>query len=205
MSIHRIDFIPAQDERFLTWGNTVVATLSPALGVTDDVIQDLRTSMAEYADLLSKTSATQNAAKQSVLLKRNKRQSLEKRFRAEIKRIKAREDYTAAEGARMGIEAPSKSNKLANLAPQISAVDRTGGLVELSFVKQGSDAVHFYGQRDGDTDWVLLGYATRTPFKDQRALLVTGHVEMRRYTAVYVKQQQEVGAFSDEVVIACLP
>jgi len=112
---------------------------------------------------------------------------------------------TAAEGARMGIEAPSRSCKLAESAPQISAVDRTGGVVELSFVKKGSDAVHFYGQRDGDTDWVLLGYATRTPFKDQRPLLVTGHVETRRYTAVYVKQQQEVGGFSDEVVIACLP
>lgn len=205
MSISHIDIIPASDEKFFGWGNTLAANLSPSSGVKEEVVQDIRAEMAEYGELLSKANETQNAAKQAVLLKRGKRQMLEKKFRAEIKRIKAREDYTVAEGARLGIEAPSKSTNLAALAPKITAVDRTGGMVELSFVKHRSDAVHFYGQRDGDTDWVLLGFATSSPFKDQRPLLVTGRVEMRRYTAVYVKRQQEVGAFSDEVVVACLP
>ena len=205
MAHTRFDIIPGQDEKFLVWGNLFASALTPEIGVADDITNDLRTKIAEFSELINKAAEVQNAAKQVSSLKKAARQLLEKAIRSEIKRIKAKAGYTAAEGIRLGIEATSKSTDLSGMAPQVSVVDRTGGLVELSFTKFGSDGVNIYGQREGEPDWVLLGYAARTPYEDKRPLLVTGHAELRRYSAVYVKRRQEVGLFSDEVVIACAP
>lgn len=105
----------------------------------------------------------------------------------------------------MGIEAPSKSTALNGMTPQLSVLDRTGGLVELTFTKYGSDGVNIYSQRNAETDWGLLGYASRTPFDDRCPLLASGHAELRRYSAVYVKRQREVGGFGPEMLIACAP
>jgi hypothetical protein len=94
---------------------------------------------------------------------------------------------------------------MTGMTPQLGVADRTGGVVELTFTKYGSDGVNIYCQREGETDWVMLCYATRAPFLDQRPLLVSGRAELRRYTAVYVKRQREVGGFSPEMLIACAP
>ena len=205
MAQTRFDIIPAQDEKFLVWGNLFVAALTPELGIADDISLDLRSKITQFSALINRSAEAQNEAKQVSTLKKAAHQLLDKTFRGEIRRIKARADYTAADGNRIGIEAPSKSKDMTGMTPQLGVIDRTGGIVELNFTKFGSDGVNIYCQRDGDPDWILLGYAARTPFEDKRPLLVTGHAELRRYSAVYVKRRQEVGSFSAEVVIACAP
>lgn len=202
----RFDILPSQDKELLVWGKTFLANLTPpAWGVLDETVNDLRTKLNEIDELIQKSVDLQNTAKHISSLKKTKRQLLDKQFREEIRRIKARADYTPSAGLLMGIEAPSKSANLTDMVPQLSIVDRTGGVVEISFPKYGSDGLNFYSQRDGDTDWVLLSYANRSPYKDQRPLLITGHAELRRYSAVYVKRGQEVSGFSPEFLIACAP
>ena len=56
-----------------------------------------------------------------------------------------------------------------------------------------------------DFDWVLLSRATVSPFLDNRPLLQTGKPELRRYTAVFMLKDQEIGQYSDDLVINCAP
>lgn len=42
-------------------------------------------------------------------------------------------------------------------------------------------------------DWVLLGRATNSPYVDNRPLLQIGKLELRRYTAVTMSKDKEIG------------
>lgn len=201
----RYDIIPVSDEKIVVWGAQFLAATTQETGDTGPVAPDLSTKINELSGLIAKAIEVQNAYKHAFSLKKKARIALEKALRAEVKRIKASPNYTETEGVRLGIERQAKTIDLSDTVPQITLADKTGGVVELSFAKGGSDGINVYGQRDGDTDWVLLGYSARSPFKDSRPLLVTGQAELRRYTVIYVKRQQEVGAFSNEAVIACAP
>jgi len=206
MSIYfRNDAIPASDEKFVFWCKKLLKNITPETGIAEDKLTTLRTDLDELSAFISNTSEIQDTMRHAVQTKRVKRQELEKSVRAEIKRIKASSEYTLAEGFRLGIETPLKSNHAVDTVPQLSAVNRTGGIAEISFSKYGSDGINMYSQREGDSGWVLLGFASRTPFVDNRPLLTANQAEMRRYSAVYVKKRKEVGDFSDEVVVACTP
>jgi len=52
---------------------------------------------------------------------------------------------------------------------------------------------------------VWLGRATVSPFVDRRPLLTPGKPELRRYTAVFMSKDQEVGQYSQELVVNCAP
>lgn len=121
------------------------------------------------------------------------------------RRIKAHPAYTAGHGDLLGVEGPVVSNDLSQAKPVLHGVDQTGGLVALSFNKLKSDGINVYSQREGDSDWVLLGRATVSPFLDKRPLLNAGKPELRRYTAVYMQKDREIGTFSDDAVVNCAP
>jgi hypothetical protein len=87
----------------------------------------------------------------------------------------------------------------------LTGIDQTDGRVILSYTKFNSDGVNIYCQRENDTDWVLLVRATKLPYIDNRPLLHIGKPELRRYTAVYMLKDQEIGKFSDDLVINCAP
>jgi len=206
MSIYfRNDAIPGPDEKFAFWLKNLLEKITPAMGVREERLAILRTKLEEFLGMIGSTSDMQNTMRHAVQLKRVTRQELEKSVRTDLKMIKASPEYTLAEGLRLGIETPLKSSYTVDTVPQLTAVDRTGGIAEVGFSKYGSDGVNIYGQRQGDNGWVLLGFASRTPFVDNRPLVVPNQAEMRRYSAVYVKKRQEVGGFSDEVVVACTP
>lgn len=205
MTIQRKDIIPSQDEKFMAWGNRLIESLPPDMGVADEARQTLSTKMSELTELTKRLTEAQTTSKQASELKKKARQEVEKLYRAEIRRIKARSDYTVAAGILMGIETTQKSSNMTGKVPQLTAFDRTGGVVALGFSKKGSDGVFIYSQRNGETEWSILGDTNRSPFIDRRPLLVSGQAELRRYAAVFIKQGQEVGEFSPEVVIACAP
>lgn len=89
--------------------------------------------------------------------------------------------------------------------PSLSGIDRTGGVVALSFTKSKSDGINIYCQREGDNEWVLLARATISPYLDNRPLLQIGKPELRRYTAVYMHKDQEIGQYSNDLVVNCAP
>ena len=198
-------FIPAPDHDFLVWFEHFIAHLTTDNGVS---VSDLAALKAACTDFQAKTAQAGDAAaaaKQATQDKNASRDAAEALVRAEVRRIKARSDYTEGQGAQLGIVGPEYTFDLSTAHPDLSGSDQTGGVVALSFTKYKSDGINIYCQRDNDADWVLLARATVSPFLDNRPLLQTGKPELRRYTAIYMVKDTETGRYSDDLVINCAP
>jgi hypothetical protein len=125
--------------------------------------------------------------------------------RSVAREIRGRKDLTKGRAAQLGIQGPEHIVDFSTAKPVLTGSDLTGGAVQIAFPKSGSDGINIYCQREGDKTWVLLGRATVSPFVDNRPLLDPGKPELRRYSAVYVVKDKEVGNWSDEVVVNCAP
>jgi hypothetical protein len=194
------NYIPASDLDFLAWIDHFVSNLTPNYGVLDTNLTLLKNAAAEFH-----ANDAAALAKQATAEKNDSRHNAENLFRAEVKRIKARADYTEGQGANLGIEGAENTFDLTTSKPDLSGIDQTGGNVVLSFTKYKSEGINLYCQRENDADWVLLGRATISPFQDNRPLLQAGKPELRRYAAVYMLKDKEIGQYSDDIVINCAP
>ena len=199
------NFIPAPDHDFLVWFEHFIAHLTPDYGATESDLAALKAACDDFHTKTAQANDAASAAKQATANKNDSRRSAETLIRAEARRIKARLDYTEGHGAQLGIEGPENTHDLAASHPNLSGSDQSGGAVILSFTKYKSDGVNIYCQRDNDADWVLLARATVSPYLDNRPLLQTGKPELRRYTAIYMQKDNEIGQYSDDLVINCAP
>jgi hypothetical protein len=198
-------FIPAQDHDFLVWFDHFIANLTAEYGVSEADLTALKAANSGFHDKTTHFSEAAALAKQATVDKKNGRDTAEALIRAEVRRIKARSDYTEGQGAHLGIEGPKDTYDLSASHPDLTGIDKTGGLVTLSFNKYKSDGINIYCQRENDVDWVLLARATVSPYQDNRALLQIGKPELRRYTAVFMLKDKEIGKYSDDIVINCAP
>ena len=108
-------------------------------------------------------------------------------------------------GQQLGIEGPEDTTDLTTAKPNLQGISQPHGCIELRFNKSKSDGVNIYSQREGETQFTYLARDTSSPYIDNRPCAVLGRPEVRRYKAVYVLNDQEVGLFSDEVPVTCLP
>jgi hypothetical protein len=202
------DFIPAADTDLLALLERALRELGAdlaAYGLTQEDAAELKEASDGFLADSSAAVAAATAAKAATARKNQSRKRAEAVLRRLSRQIKAGRGYTASVGVGLGIVAPKHSFDLATAKPQLTAIDRTGGAVQLTFVRYRTHGVNIYCKREGESDWVLVGRATISPFLDTRPLLQSGKAELRRYTAVYVYKDQEVGQFSDEVEIGCAP
>ena len=197
-------FIPQSDHDFLIWMEHFIANLTPDLGTATDLAA-LKAAFEVFSSKITQSTAAAASAKQATAEKNDSRDSSESLIRAMAKQIKARNDYTEGLGAQLGIVGPEHLFDLTTAHPDLTGIDQTAGRVIIYFTKVNSDGVNIYCQREYDTDWVLLIRATTSPYIDNRPLLQIGKPELRRYTAVYMLKDQEIGQFSDDLVITCAP
>ena len=197
-------FIPQSDHDFLIWMEHFIANLTPDLGSATDLAA-LKAAFEVFSSKITQSTAAAASAKQATAEKNDSRDNSESLIRAMAKQIKARNDYTDGLGAQLGIVGPEHLFDLTTAHPVLTGIDQTSGRVIIYFTKANSDGVNIYSQRENDTDWVLLIRATTSPYIDNRPLLQIGKPELRRYTAVYMLKDQEIGQFSDDLVITCAP
>jgi hypothetical protein len=163
---------------------------------------------AAHADLQAKISHADDASahsKQATADKHESRLRAEEQIRWTVKRVKSHAAYTEGIGANLGIVGHEKSFDLKTSSPDLSGTDQSDGNVTLSFSKYKSDGITLYSKREGDADWIKLDRITHSPFHDNRPLLTVGKPELRRYIAVYMSKNDEIGKYSDEVVLSCAP
>lgn len=202
------DYIPHADNDLLIWHGrfkTNLTGLQSQLGLS---AEDIAVIDADNKDLNSKITAANAAtaaARHAIAEKNASSDSAENHIRALTRRIKAHPAYTDAIGSLLGIIGAENVVDLANAKPSLNGSDQTDGVVILKYQKNKSDGVNIYCQRENDANFVFLARNTSPPFTDNRPLLVAGKPELRRYTAVYVLNDQEIGHFSDELVLTCAP
>jgi hypothetical protein len=202
------DYIPQQDTDYLAWHDqfkTNVLTQAATFGLVAGDTTPITTDNTDFHTKITNLNATQATARQAVADKNISRRNGEGRARALARRIKAHPAYTAALGNLLGIVGPEDTTDLSAVAPIISGTDRTGGVVQVDFVKLTSDGVNLYSKRDGDADFVFLARDTATPYIDNRPLLTAGKPEIREYKAMFVLNDEEIGIFSHELVVNCAP
>ena len=90
-------------------------------------------------------------------------------------------------------------------APKTRPALRLSGTKNLHFAGAPFPRFSAYAQRDNEAEFVFLARDTQTRYVDNRPLLAAGKPELRRYTAVYVVKDEEIGHFSDELVVSCAP
>ncbi len=202
------DFIPSPDNDFSVWLNRF-ATNFPSLltdyNLSDNDLATLKASVTDFNSKIATASDAAASAKRATTNKNDSRHNVEALIRSLVRRIKAHPSYSAGEGDHLGIEGPKSTVDFSALKPNLNGIDQTGGQVALSFNKLKSDGVNIYGQREGDTDWVLLARATVSPYLDNRPLLSTGKPELRHYTAIYMQKDKEIGQFSNDIAVNCAP
>ena len=202
------DYIPKQDTDYLAWHDqfkTNVLAQAATFGLVAGDTTPITTDNTDYHTKITNLNSTSAVAKQAVADKNISRRNSEGRARALARRIKAHPAYTVALGNLLGIVGPEDTTDLTGLAPVISGTDRTGGVVQVDFVKLTSDGVNIYSKRDGDVGFVFLARDTATPHIDNRPLGVPGKPEIREYKAMSVLNDEEIGIFSHELVVNCAP
>ncbi|NJA04777.1 hypothetical protein HC024_03315 [Methylococcaceae bacterium WWC4] len=202
------DYFPHSDNDLQIWHdrfNANIATLKDILGFTDEDLSAIHADNERLHQTISAASAAAAAAHSAVVEKSNVINDIASHTRGYARRAKANPNYKDAMGALLGIVGPEIHIDPASYKPILTAIDQTGGIVQLKFNKYKSDGINIYSQRENDDGLVLLARSMVSPYIDNRPLLVAGKPELRRYTAVHLLGDNEVGQFSDELVVNCAP
>lgn len=203
----KADYLPNKDGDFLTLLNHLKNELpgqKTALNIPDD---DLAAVTADAALFAAKLSVFNNADVAYAAASADKaavRSAVEKRFRPLVRRLKSASGYTEAIGQLLKLVGTEDTTDLTTAKPALTAKSVPQG-VELNFPKSKSDGVRIYDRRDGENEFTFLALDTIAPYVDNRPLLAAGKPEQRRYKAIYVTGDDEVGQFSDEVVATANP
>jgi hypothetical protein len=202
------DFIPDSDDSFKTWHDRFTAAsgvIGGTLGISAGDLVNINTDNASIHTRIAASMAADAAAQQSTRDKKTARGFVETNTRKLAKRLKLHPSYTDALGEQLGIVGPEDTTALANAKPKVKAKALPHGVVEVGWTKGKADGVNIYSKRDNDADYVFLARDTQAPYVDNRPCLQAGKPEQRRYKAICVSNDVEVGQFSDEVVVTCQP
>lgn len=123
--------------------------------------------------------------------------------KAIIKRIKAAPGYTEVIGEALGlVDGGSAPMPTDELTAALSLKSLSGSRVEVSFSKQGQDAMRVDFQRSGSTDWNLAGIYTASPgIHDEPSV----QPESRGYRGTLLKRNVPVGNESPIYTVVTTP
>jgi len=202
------DYMPKSDESFVSWHDRLKAAAT-AIGATLGIVADDLTEIGgDNTDIHAKVGAAATAgvaAKTANNAKDNSRREIEARVRLLAKRVKGHRNYTEALGIQLGIVGVADATDMTVAQPTLVANPLAHGAVEVAFNKSQADGVNLYSQREGNSEFVFLARDTASPYVDNRALLVAGKPEVRKYRAIYVVNDAETGIASDDVNVVCQP
>jgi hypothetical protein len=123
-----------------------------------------------------------------------------------IQRIKSNENYTEAIGNDLGITAITSSLTPADLAvlKPILTVHLVAGQPTIEWQKGDADGIAIYSA-DGNTGvYNFLATDLHPNFPDKRPLPAAGQSLVRKYKAIYILGDEQVGQWSDEVSISVM-
>ena len=202
------DFIPTRDSDFVDYHDNF-KTVAAADGVTVGLTAaDLTAITGDNGTVHTVKNASDSAyvvSQQTTKTLRSTFSTVKQNVRTLARRIKIHPAYTEALGKKFGIEGAEDTTDMTTAKPTLKGKALLQGHAQVGFDKQKSDGVNVYSKRDGDTDWVKLAFDTYSPYLDNRPLLVAGKPEQRRYRACYVVADEEVGQYSDEIVVTVQP
>lgn len=122
-----------------------------------------------------------------------------------IKRIKASAAYTDTIGEDLGLVDTGGKELVENLTAALTLKALSNSRVEVSFSKQGQDAMKVMFKRQGDAAWSLAGIYTSSPGVHDVANVPPDEPESREYKGVLLKKNAEVGNESPAYTVVTTP
>lgn len=208
MTVAKSDYLPTTDSEFLAWLGrfaTNVRSHLAQLGLSETALAALTSAKEDFRLKLEANAQANLAARQSTEEKKASRRAAESLARSLVRQIKAGSGYTDALGALLAVVGAEDGTDYASLKPDLTATDQGRGGVVLDFSKLRTDGVNIHAYDEAAGRYVFLARDTVAPYVDNRPLKEPGKPEIRRYKAVYVLGDEEIGLYSDEVVVTCSP
>jgi hypothetical protein len=196
------DFVPQADAELRAWLlnlSTTIATNGSDVGLSADEIAEMQSQTNTIISAIDMAATKKGEAKRANDDKESKKKAKLKPIRDRIAVLKKNAGYTEATGKLLGVVASEVSSDPSLMKPTLTATTSVAG-VTVSFDKGQSQGVNIYGQRGAETIATFLARDTYSPYVDNRAKLANG--EMRKYHAIYVIDDEEVGQASDIISIA---
>ncbi len=143
-----------------------------------------------------KANADRQTAKASVKAKDELFLNARADMLRELKRITDLPGFDEADAMDLGIRREHTAETLSEAQAHISGLTVLPGQVLIDWVKGKMDGVVVYASADG-ANFEQTGQDTRSPFEDKRPNKIAGQPEVRYYRLRYLKQDAEVGLYSD--------
>jgi len=123
-----------------------------------------------------------------------------------LQRIKLSKGYSEAVGQTLMIAGTTAEPlNLSDAKPTAQGFAQASSQVRIEWIKGRFDGVIIESQRGDETAWTRLDRDFRSPFDDDRAPLVAGKPEERRYRLRYFIDDAPVGDWSDVIVVITRP
>jgi hypothetical protein len=206
--MRREDFIPGKDNDLMTMHDKFksgMATYGATLGFSAGEITSVNTDNTTLHTVIPAAEIAKAASQSATNTKNLNVVPIVARVRAFAKRAKAHPAYDPAKGAALGIIGAEDSTDLHTLAPEIKGRDLGAGHTEVQFGKKTASGCNIYCKRGTETVHTYLAHDTQSPYIDTRPLLDPTKPELRNYRLKFVDGDEEVGNFSEELVINCAP
>ncbi|BAV08946.1 hypothetical protein SAMN05421788_101394 [Filimonas lacunae] len=196
-------FIPRTDGELLRWLNNFKEQINiagPTLGLTPIQVTELADKAQKGIDALLSVVIKKQDYMDAVLFKNMVRDE-EVGFIANAAVVLKRNPlFTDNIGGALGIINTTSLQDRVTLKPTLK-VNVFPQYVEVGFNKQGQTGVSVFSRIHGTDEWIKIGDAERSPYKDTRPLQVPGKAEIREYMALCYSNDESVGQNS-EVSIA---
>lgn len=196
-------FIPATDAELVRWLNNFkeqIAIIGPLLGLTPAQVTELQDKAQKGIDILLAVILKKQEYREAILAK-NQVRNEEVSFIANTAVVLKRNPlYTSNIGGALGIISTLDSQNRVTLQPLVK-VNVFPEYVEVKFNKRGQTGVAVYSRIHGTDEWVKIGEAERSPYKDVRPLQVTGKAEVREYMCRCYSSDEFVGQNSEVHII----
>lgn len=199
-------FYPRQEAEIITYYDTVVKAL---IGVASkyNIPTGLLNELTDYSIKLlkakQKSDADQLIASASVEAKNKTFEGARSELVRELKRLTDLEIFDEADAKTMGIRKEVVEEDISLAKAIISSITVLPDEVVLDWVKGKMDGVVIYSSFDG-AGFEQIGIDIRSPYEDRRRNKIAGQPEVRYYKLRYLKNDKEIGLFSDVVCVAVL-
>jgi hypothetical protein len=171
--------------------------LATALEVTPATLGQLGGYVTDIPTRIIDAEAAENAAKGVVAAKKAAIKTAKDNTLNQIQIWTRHANWTYEIGRALGVYIERAPVDLATVKPRITGVEVHPDMVILDWVRGRMDGVAVYGSYDG-TNFQLIDKDNKSPYEDTRTNRIQG-AEWRFYKLRYLKNDKEVGLFSDIV------
>lgn len=199
-----MDYLPKGDPQRIPWLKNYTSKLlvhQKALGLSDAMVKAEDARAAALIAAIEKNEQKRAEYQSQVTATFTLKEEELGRVRSSVRLIKAQPAYSEAIGRDLGIVITGGGVlREQGRKPQLR-VARATGVVRLKFAKEGFDGINLYRERT-EGGWDFLGRNTRSPLEDRTPLSRPGQPEVRRYRAIFVSKDTEVGEPSDTLHVS---